>query len=238
MKMYPDHRYPGKLIVIDGVGGAGKDTQANELARHLERTGHNLHMINFPRYDVEPYGPVIREYLATLDANKTPAKVGSIPYALDRLGAQAEIVEALKAGKIVVAIRYTASNAAYQGAKLNSSERQAYWDWLFEYEYGYNGIVREDTLIYLWLPTKSAMDQVERRLMQSGRIASDGRDGHEGSDLHVTTIADTYRDLAESLSYGHVLDCSDGDSVRSIQSIADDIYAIVARCIGTPPSRK
>lgn len=239
MKIYPSHCFPGKLIVLDGVGGAGKDTQASELASRLKnRLGRDVYVVNFPRYNSSPYGPVIREYLETPNANRVPAKIASLPYAMDRLEAQPAIIEALDQNNIVIAIRYVASNAAYQGAKLTQTERSNYWDWLFEYEYGHNRIVREDALIYLWLPAALAIAQTVKRVTQTGQTKTDGRDGHELCDNHVATIIETYKTLVADLPYGHTIDCSDGHIVRSIDSIASDILHIVSPIISHAPSHR
>ena len=43
----------GKFIVIDGLDGSGKETQANLLARHLTEKGFKVRVISFPMYESE-----------------------------------------------------------------------------------------------------------------------------------------------------------------------------------------
>ena len=43
----------GKFIVIDGLDGSGKETQANLLARHLTEKGMKVRVISFPMYESE-----------------------------------------------------------------------------------------------------------------------------------------------------------------------------------------
>ena len=41
----------GKLIVLEGLDGSGKGTQAKLLAKHLTVTDHLVREITFPDYD-------------------------------------------------------------------------------------------------------------------------------------------------------------------------------------------
>ena len=41
----------GKLIVIEGLDGSGKGTQAGELVKNLEVRGERVRKISFPNYD-------------------------------------------------------------------------------------------------------------------------------------------------------------------------------------------
>lgn len=68
----------------------------------------------------------------------------SLAYSLDRATAKDEIDGWLKNGKIVLADRYVTSNMVHQGAKLASSERKEFLNWLEELEYKVNKVPRED----------------------------------------------------------------------------------------------
>ena len=46
----------GKLIVIDGTDGAGKETQAKLLVDRLSKDGHLVELIDFPRYGQKSAG--------------------------------------------------------------------------------------------------------------------------------------------------------------------------------------
>ncbi len=53
----------GKLIVIEGLDGSGKATQAKRLAAALQQLGKQIRKISFPNYDSDSSAPV-RMYLS------------------------------------------------------------------------------------------------------------------------------------------------------------------------------
>ena len=53
----------GKLIVIEGLDGSGKATQAKHLAAALQQQGKQIREISFPNYDSDSSAPV-RMYLS------------------------------------------------------------------------------------------------------------------------------------------------------------------------------
>ena len=55
--------------------------------------------------------------------------------------------------KIIVANRYTTSNACHQMTKLPKEKWDEYLDWLFEFEYEKMGIPEPDGVIFLDMPT-------------------------------------------------------------------------------------
>ena len=52
----------GKIIVITGIDGTGKETQTKMLLSHLKEKGINAKMQSFPNYLSESSAP-LREYL-------------------------------------------------------------------------------------------------------------------------------------------------------------------------------
>ena len=41
----------GKLFVIDGTDGSGKQTQFEGLKKHFDKDGIDYNMVSFPNYD-------------------------------------------------------------------------------------------------------------------------------------------------------------------------------------------
>jgi len=110
----------GRLIVIEGIDGAGKTTQARLLVRRLRRRGFAC------RYFREPsrgrWGREIRR-LARTAGSLTPEEELGLFVKDRRENVARNIRPALETGRIVVLDRYYFSTIAYQGAKGIDPER-------------------------------------------------------------------------------------------------------------------
>lgn len=106
-----------KLVVLEGLDGAGTTTQARRLAEALAANGRRCHVTREPSDG--PIGRLIREMLtgghAIADQAIDQATFGLL-FAADRVDhLQREIEPALAAGAIVISDRYYHSSLAYQG---------------------------------------------------------------------------------------------------------------------------
>ena len=103
-----------RFIVIDGIDGAGKSTQAALLAEALEREGREVVKVR------DPGGTELSNRIRAVLLDPT-APVSSVAelclYAASRAQLVKEIIRpALEAGKTVVSDRFTWSTFAYQGS--------------------------------------------------------------------------------------------------------------------------
>ena len=107
------HDQPGKLIVIEGIDGTGKSTQATMLAEHLRSQGHEV---------VQSFEPTNGPWGSKLRASATTGRL-SIEEELDlflkdrRQHVEELIRPTIERGGIVVLDRYYFSTMAYQGAR-------------------------------------------------------------------------------------------------------------------------
>lgn len=105
---------PGRLIVIEGLDGAGTTTQARRLADHL---GAAAHLTREPSDG--PIGKLIREMLAgghAIAGVTLSQSTFGLLFAADRLDhIQREVEPAIAAGKLVISDRWYHSSLAYQG---------------------------------------------------------------------------------------------------------------------------
>ncbi len=120
----------GKLIVIEGVDGSGKETQSHHLYKRLATENNKVMMVSYPRYHKES-SAMVRQYLAG-DFGKDPDAispyVASTFYAADRYASYKEDYEAFYAeGGTVIADRYTTSNMVHQAGKIvDAQARKAF----------------------------------------------------------------------------------------------------------------
>jgi dTMP kinase len=103
----------GKLVVLEGVDGAGTTTQAERLGR---RFGTRAHVTREP--STGPIGGLLRQLLGGAYAPVDRAAVALL-FAADRLDHLArEIEPALERGQLVITDRYVLSSLAYQSIDL------------------------------------------------------------------------------------------------------------------------
>ncbi len=153
----------GTFLAVEGTDRSDKDTQVTKLVERLEREGYQVATFDFPQYE-KPSSYFIDEYQkgAYGSSAEVGPYTGSLFYALDRYQAAADIRDAINAGKVVIANRFTGSNMAHQGAKFDRSEhRRGYFIWLDNLEYEMLKIPRPDRSIVLRVPDEAAQSLVE-----------------------------------------------------------------------------
>ena len=142
----------GKLIVFEGTDGSGKATQAKLLCETLAQRGIAYREIDFPRYG-NPFAEPANLYLHRALGNRpgdVNAYAASVLYAVDRFASYKEDWGGFyEEGGIVVANRYTTSNAVHQCSKLPPMHWDGFLNWLFDFEYKKIGIPTPDEVIYL-----------------------------------------------------------------------------------------
>ncbi|MGB1260272.1 MAG: dTMP kinase, partial [Akkermansiaceae bacterium] len=103
----------GKLIVIEGIDGTGKSTQAQLLADALRRAGHEVVQSFEPTNG--PWGKKLRESATT---GRLSSKEELEYFLKDRAQHVHELISPTVArGGIVILDRYYFSSMAYQGAR-------------------------------------------------------------------------------------------------------------------------
>ena len=219
----------GKLIVIEGLDGSGKATQAGLLAQSLEGEGRRVKKVSFPNYESDS-SALVRMYLAGQFGDKPEgvnAYAASMFYAVDRYASyKTQWADFYAQGGIVVADRYTTSNAVHQCSKLPRDQWEEYTAWLFEQEYQKIGIPAPDLVIYLKVDP-----QVSQKLM-SGRYQGD----ESRKDIHEKDLEylDRSRQAAEYCARTFdwiTVDCAQSGELRSIQDIHNQLLELVRQRI-------
>ncbi len=215
----------GKLIVLEGTDGSGKATQTAALLERLQGEGVGCRKIEFPRYEKES-SVMIRAYLRG-DFGSRPGDVNAYAastfYAVDRFASfRQDWGEYYKNGGLILADRYTTSNAVHQGSKLEGKDRTDFFDWLFDYEYRLLGLPEPDMVIYLDVPVDQTEQNMHRREAQTGTSA----DIHEKDDGYLRACRIAAIEAAERFGWRRIA-CMENSGMRSINAIHEDIYGAV-----------
>ncbi len=142
----------GKLIVIEGIDGSGKDTVAERLASYLKSLGIDVLVTKEPG---DAFDGKIREILLEEDVD---AYTELFLFLADRRRHVLKTIKpALDNGRWVIAIRFADSSFAYQGAKgvdgrlIDDLNRLA------------TGGLEPDLVILLDIPADEAVKRLEKR---------------------------------------------------------------------------
>ena len=219
----------GKLIVIEGTDGSGKSTQFRLLSQRLEEEGVQFKHLVFPRY-AEESSALIRMYLGGefgKNPNDVNAYAASSFYAVDRYASyKMDWGNWYEEGGMILSDRYTTSNAVHQASKEPEEGRQAFWSWLYDFEYDKLGLPQPDMIIYLDVPT----DFTERMMRSRESATGTTADIHEKDLNYLATCRDTGRAAAKFYGWT-VIHCVRDGQMRSIEDIHEEIYALVRNCM-------
>ena len=211
----------GKLIVIEGLDGSGKSTQLELLKKTLKERQVNFKSVSFPDYDSNS-SALIKMYLNGEFGTRPDdvnAYASSVFYTVDRYASfKKNWGEYYNDGGVVVAGRYTTSNAVHQTSKLDKSDWKTFLDWLYEFEYNKVGIPKPDKVIFLDMPI-----EVSQKLL-TGRYNGDNskKDIHEGDVEYLKKCRDAAYFTAEYSDWS-VISCAENGDARKIEDIAADI---------------
>ena len=215
----------GKLIVIEGLDGSGKATQAKLLADTLAQKGENVRKITFPDYESDS-SALVKMYLKGEFGSKpgdVNAYAASAFYAVDRYASfKKDWGEVYSAGGLIVADRYATSNGIHQCSKLGEDEWDSYLQWLDDFEYKKLGIPAPDVVIYLKADT-----DISQKLM-TGRYGGDEskKDIHEGDLEYLRRSQKAAAYCAEKLGWKTV-ECVRDGQMRSIEDIHNEIMTLI-----------
>ena len=215
----------GKLIVIEGLDGSGKATQAQLLAAHLKEEGLSVREITFPDYASDS-SALVKMYLSGQfgpHPDDVNAYAASSFYAVDRYASyKTSWGSFYEQGGIVIADRYTTSNAVHQCSKLPPDQWESFLRWLFDYEFHLLGLPTPDAVIYL------QVDPAVSQKLMTARYHGDEskKDVHEKDTAYLARSREAAEYCAAHLGW-HTVHCTRGDAMRSIENIQAAVQSIV-----------
>lgn len=220
----------GFLIVLEGTDGSGKGTQVELLLQRLRAVGSNARSISFPQYNHVSSSLVtalLKDKLSEEigSAVDVAPKVASIFFAADRVTHAKKIQEWLGAGLIVVADRYTDSNAGHQGGKIaNPEERAKFLEWLYRFEYDDLKIPRPDLVLVLDVTSEVASKLIDKK-SEREHLEGEKRDAHEKDARHLSDAYNSYLWLVENYPESHrLIPCMADGELLSKEEILELIW--------------
>jgi dTMP kinase len=194
---------PGKLIVFEGIDGAGKTTVHKALK---ERMGGRDDIVFSGEPTDSEYGKRVREALR--DGGVSAEELLFL-FVQDRIEhVKNVVVPALKEGKVVILDRYYLSTVAYQASRLFLLKELLFLNALFS--------PGPDLVIYFEVPVKQALERVKGR--------GDGLSVFEKEEK-LREVAGNYERVLEYFDVKRV------DALLQIKELLDEVEKIVVEFI-------
>ncbi|EID55268.1 thymidylate kinase [Saccharomonospora xinjiangensis XJ-54] len=219
----------GRLVVVEGLDGAGKRTLTGALTAALHEQGATVTTAAFPRYGTDVHADLVKEALHGEHGDLADSVYGmGLLYALDRRDAADDIRTALAEHDVVILDRYVASNAAYQAARLRQGIDGPVVRWVRELEIERFGLPVPDLQLLLRVPVAVAASRAANRARQD---SSRAMDVFESDGALQDRCARVYEELAAAhwLSEWHVVDgnrelTSGPEPTESVAVLAKGLY--------------
>lgn len=151
----------GRLIVFEGIDGAGKTTQIELLEAHLKELGHKVYRTAEPTESVT--GGLLRDALSGV-SKRTACEMAAL-FVIDRIFHNVNpvwgIEKLLSDGVDVLCDRYYYSSMAYQGSETDP-------EWVRDMNLNCPEIRRPDICIFMDLTPEQSMERIRK-----GRVTFD-----------------------------------------------------------------
>lgn len=197
----------GRLVVIEGLDGAGTTTQVRRLVEYLNARGQRAHATREPSDG--PVGRLLREMLTgghAIAGEKLSQGTFGLLFAADRLDhMQREVEPAIRAGATVVSDRWYHSSLAYQGTGADR-------DWIAMIN---SRARRPDVTVFL----KVRPEVAAKRRAAAGR----SQELFENLEMQREVDAGYRATMAELIAAGETIETVDGELPE------DQVFAAVLR---------
>ena len=165
---------------------------------------------------------MIRLYLAGAFGNKPEdvnAYAASTFYSVDRYASyRQDWGPFYENGGLVIADRYTTSNAVHQTPKLPPEQREQFLDWLFDFEYRLLGLPRPSRVVYLDVPTELSEQMMRRREQQTHTTA----DIHEQDEAYLRACRESAELIVRRCGWEKI-SCAQNGALRPAEEIHREV---------------
>ncbi|MCI8397500.1 MAG: deoxynucleoside kinase [Clostridia bacterium] len=218
----------GKLIVIDGTDGSGKETQMNILQENLKKNNIEFKKVSFPNYDA-PSSSLVKMYLSGefgTDPKSVSPYVASTFYAVDRYATyKKELEEYYEKGGLILADRYTTANMVHQAGKIkDKEERNKFLTWLWDLEFNLYKIPKPDKVFFLNMPIEFVEELIKNRKNKFNN--NQVKDIHERDEGHLRDSHQSACEVAKEYNWNEIK-CVINGKLRTREDIGEEIFKAV-----------
>ena len=232
-KMLNKKEKKGKLFVIDGTDGSGKQTQFNKLKERLDQENIDYKTVSFPNYD-SPSASLVKMYLSGefgKNAKDVSPYIASTFYAADRYATfKKEYEEYYNNGGIILADRYTTANMVHQAGKIdNKEELEKFLDWLWDFEFNLYGLPVPTEVFFLNMPVEKSLELIKDRDNKFTNTAQ--KDIHESDVNHLKDAHKAACYVAKKYNWYEINCVDSNNNIRTIEDIHEEIYRELSKSI-------
>lgn len=206
----------GKLIVLEGIDGSGKSTQARLLADRMRKEGIPFYVTMEPTDS--PIGSMIRQVL-TGRMQADPRVIAAL-FVADRLDHLLNEVNGIagmaEKGTCVIMDRYYFSSYAYQSVDVPL-------DWLIQANTLSSGILRPAVNLFIDVSPDVAMERIEQNRFAKELFEERDR---------LAQVRGNYLEAFDKLKSTERVAVIDGN--RSVEAVAQDIWDTVKGYLRQP----
>ena len=199
----------GRVIVFEGIDGAGKTTQIDLLERRLREAGRRVHRTAEPTESTT--GGLLRDALAGLTP-RSACEMAAL-FTADRVFHNVNpangIEHMLAAGADVICDRYYYSTLAYQGSEIRG-------DWAFDANLNCPEIRHPDVCLFLDLTPEQSLARISR-----GRMTQEIYENKQKLEQVRQKFYNVFDRLGDEDRIIII------DANRPAEEIAEEIYSIV-----------
>ena len=221
----------GKLFVIDGTDGSGKQTQFKKLQERLTKEGIDYKTVSFPNYD-SPSSSLVKMYLSGEfgeNPNSVSPYVASTFYAVDRYATfKKGYQEYYENGGIILADRYTTANMVHQAGKItDEKEREKFLNWLFDLEFNLYGLPKPSQVFFLNMPIGISLKLMKDRENKFSHTQE--KDIHERNPKYLEESYNAACSLVGKYDWNEIKCVDENKKLKTIDEIHEEIYKVVKK---------
>lgn len=215
----------GKLFVIEGLDGSGKQTQSQLLFKRLKKEKYNIRYSTYPNYKSDS-SALVKMYLNG-DFGTNPEEISpyisSSFFAVDRYATyKKEFEDFYLSGGIILSDRYTTSNMVHQASKIkDKKEKEDFISWLWNLEFNIYKIPIPTQVFFLNVSEEYSWNMMKKR---KNKITNENKkDIHESDFNYLKHSYENAKMLIEK--YGWInIECIQNDKMKSIEEINEQLY--------------